>query len=172
MHEPQATKARRRRRRTNAFRAAVEATPPPTSKAYRPGLQALSAAHRRQISSDDSRRLTGSIDLDAALVATQPNAPRWDYGIGYRHGRREYAVWVEVHGAQTNKVGDVLKKLHWLKGWLAGPGERLLRLTDGGAPTPAFVWLASGPIRLPPTSRHARQASQAGVFPRKELHIP
>jgi hypothetical protein len=82
---------------------------------YRPGLRALKAAHRRLISRDNSR-LTGSIDLDAALINEQPNAPRWDYGIGYQHGGDEYAVWVEVHGAQTSKVREVLNKTRLAQG--------------------------------------------------------
>lgn len=163
---------RRRQRRSNEFRKAITATPPPTCNAYLPGLQALAANHRHRVSCPNTRSLTGSIDLDAALAAREPNASRWDYGIGYRHGQREHAVWVEIHGAQTNKVGDVLKKLRWLKDWLEGPGEPLLGLTNDRGPLPAFVWIASGQIRLPPTSRHARQAAQAGIFPRKLLRLP
>ena len=146
--------------------------PPPVSSAYNPGLQALKRTHRRLVIYSDSSSLTGSIDLDAALAADQPNAPRWDYGIGFRDGNRERAFWIEVHGAQTNKVRDVIRKLHWLKDWLADAGRPLGRLTEANGHPPAFVWLASASIRLPPTAPQAKLAFQEGIFPRKTLDLP
>lgn len=128
--------------------------------------------HRALVRCPDARRLTGSINLDDALVEEQPNAPRWDYGLGVRVDRREYAVWVEVHPAQTNRVNGMLNKLRWLKTWLQGDGESLGRLTAANGPVPPFVWVASGPIRLPPNSPQAKQASQAGIRPRKRLSLP
>lgn len=128
--------------------------------------------HRALVLCPDPNRLTGSIDLDATLADQEPNATRWDYGIGFRHKRREYAVWVEVHPAQTNRVRGMLNKLRWLQDWLAGDGRPLDRLTDRDGPTRPFVWLASGSIRLPANSPQARQASQAGIRPRKRLSLP
>ena len=164
-----------RRRRTapqSAFRSAVEAASPPVSKAYAPGIQALQRSHRRLVSCPDGDRITGSIDLDSALQAMQPNAPRWDYGIGYRLDHREHAVWIEVHSAQTSKVREVLRKLRWLKDWLASDGVSLQRLTTADGPVPAFVWIASGSNRLPSTTRQAKLAAQEGVYPRKRLQLP
>ena len=89
-----------------------------------------------------------------------PNAPRWDYGIGYRHGNRgERAIWIEVHGAQTNKVKEVVKKLRWLKDWLNDAGQPLVPLTRADGHVPAFVWLASASIKLPRTTPQAKLAS-------------
>ena len=145
--------------------------PPPVSSAYNPGLQALKRGHRSLVSASTTR-LTGSIDLDAALQADQPNAPRWDYGIGYRDGNRERAIWIEVHGAQTNKVKEVINKLRWLKDWLNDAGRPLGHLTRTDKRLPAFVWLASASIKLPPTSPQARLASQEGIIPRRALKLP
>lgn len=142
------------------------------SDAFEPGIQALRRHHRALILSPDPNRLTGSIDLDGRLAEQQPNSPRWDYGLGFRLSRREYAVWVEVHPAQTNRVKGMLNKLRWLRDWLQTDGEPLRRLTRLNGPTCPFVWLASGPIRLPPNSPEARQASQAGIRPRKRLSLP
>ena len=65
------------------FKEAVEAAPRPVNRAYHPGKQALKG-HRKHVVCADSRRLTGSIDLDSAL-AQEPgyaDKPRWDYGLG------------------------------------------------------------------------------------------
>ncbi|MDP1611416.1 MAG: hypothetical protein Q8M11_10175 [Sulfuritalea sp.] len=81
------------------------------------GLQALKNEHRAAIKPKAPRRITGSLDLDAAMAATAPHAHRWDYGIGLElaDGSGEVAVWVEVHPASTSEVARVLKKLEWLK---------------------------------------------------------
>lgn len=164
--------SRRRRKPPTTFRRAVESVPPPVSSAYNPGLQALDRGHRSLVIGADTSRLTGSIDLDAALKADQPNAPRWDYGIGYRDGNRERAIWIEVHGAQTNKVKEVVKKLRWLKDWLNDAGQPLAHLTLSDRHLPAFVWLASASIKLPSTTPQAKLASQEGIFPRRILNLP
>ena len=68
------------------FKEAVEDAPPPVNGAYREGKQALEHRHRGHVTCTDPRRLTGSIFLDLAL-AQEPNhanAPRWDYGLGYK----------------------------------------------------------------------------------------
>lgn len=152
------------------FQRAVEACPPPVSAAFEPGIQALRRGHRALILCPDASRLTGSIDLDRAL-AEQPNSPRWDYGLGFRYERQENAVWVEVHVAQTNKVRGMLNKLRWLKDWLQGEGKPFRGMTESNDVTPPFVWLASGPIRIPANSPQARLASQAGIRPRKRLFL-
>ena len=145
---------------------------PSVARGYRSGVQALQNTHRRLVRCADARRLTGSINLDDALRATMPNDPRWDYGIGYREGNRERALWIEVHGAYTSKVGEVIKKLRWLKDWLAGDGESLNRLTGPSSEPPSYVWLASGRISLPPHTRQFKEAAKWGILPRKTLDLP
>lgn len=100
-----------------------------------------------------------------------PDDSRWDYGIGYRNGNRELALWIEVHSAQTSEVRAVLNKLRWLKDWLAGEGEPFGRLTETKGTLPAFVWLASGAFRLPKTTPQYRLAATAGIVPRKRLNL-
>lgn len=90
-----------------SFRQAVLASPPVIGNAFRPGKQALSS-HSTKVACADERRITGSIDLDTALQQQlkHAQAPRWDYGLGYRqpNGSREFAIWVEVHSAFTGEV--------------------------------------------------------------------
>lgn len=68
------------------FKEAVEAAPSPVNQAYKPGKQALENRHRSKVVCADPQRITGSLDLDRALVKERDYAdkPRWDYGIGYR----------------------------------------------------------------------------------------
>jgi hypothetical protein len=98
---------------------------------YCTGLGALEPTDRQRISCRNTRLLTGSINVDAALRASQPTASRWDYGLGYGSGRRERAIWVEVHPASSHHIDDMLKKLTWLRTWLRDEAPRLRKLDSG-----------------------------------------
>ena len=160
-----------------SFKKAVQAEPPPVNGAYRTGKRALKKKHRRLVTCEDPQRLTGSIDLDSAL-ARQPghvSAARWDYGLGYGPpaGKREQAVWIEVHSATTREVSAVCKKLRWLKDWLNDGAGRLTRMTYRAAPDIRFVWIASNGVDIPPHSPQARRLSQNAIpKPRKQLSLP
>ncbi len=160
-----------------SFKKAVQAEPPPVRDAYCAGKQALKREHRGLVTCKDSRRLTGSIDLDKALER-QPdhaNAARWDYGLGYRPaaGRPEQAVWIEVHSATTKEVDAVLRKLRWLQDWLNDGAGCLKRMTNRAAPNIRFVWIASGRVNIPKHTRQARRLSQNAIGrPRKLLSLP
>ena len=158
------------------FKKAVEAAPHPVNRAYRPGKQALESRHRGQVTCADSRRLKGSIFLDAAL-AQEPgyaDKPRWDYGLGYKPmNGRECAVWIEVHSATTKEVSAVLRKLQWLRDWLNSEAEQLKKMTLFTKDDFRFVWIASSGIKIPRNSRQARQLSQSGIpSPLKHLSLP
>lgn len=159
-----------------SFEEAVRAAPAPVDCACRSGLQALKRVDRSRITCADPRRLTGSIDLDSALagVVGHSNAPRWDYGIGYRPNRsEERAVWVEVHPASTSNVREVTEKLRWLRTWLRSEAPRLNSLTTSAARAPVFVWIATGGVRIPRNSPQARRLSATGlVGPHRVLHLP
>ncbi len=150
-----------------SFRAAVAATPA-VAAAYRAGLQALPANDRARIACSRPRRLTGSIHLDHALAASHPNAPRWDYGIGYRRGSDEWAVWVEVHPASSTGIGGMLAKLAWLKTWLQGEAPKLHAITKGD-----YYWLSTdGPIAITANSPQAKRLALAGLRgPRRQLSL-
>ena len=161
-----------------SFKKAVQAESPPVRDAYCAGKQALKREHRGLVTCEDSRLLTGSIDLDSALEREPgyANAARWDYGLGYRPaaGRREQAVWIEVHSATTREVTAVLNKLRWLQDWLNAGAGCLKRMTDrGGDRDNRFVWIASAGNNIPPNSRHARRLSRSAIKkPRRRLSLP
>ncbi len=125
------------------------------------GLRAL-GSNSSKIQPADTRKLTGSIDLDAALKETYPEGPRWDYGVGYDLGGREAAYWIEVHPADTSKVREVIHKLEWLKGFLKR-NNVLWNLTRN-ADNP-YRWVASGRVNIPKTSKEFRLLSQNGLSP-------
>jgi hypothetical protein len=140
------------------FREALENT---TSlvNAYRPGLQALKPADSERIECDDTRILSGSADVDAALSHTLPNAPRWDYAVGLRYDQNnDMVIWIEVHPASsTHNLTEVLDKLDWLKEWVTEFAPDLRRLTR------EYVWVATGKVTFPATSPERRRLARAGI---------
>lgn len=160
-----------------SFKAAVEAVGEPFSSAYRSGKQALKGEHREQIECLDTRRLTGSVDLDGVLQddVVHKSANRWDYGIGFRlaSAAKEFAIWVEVHPATTGEVKIVLKKLEWLKNWLQSAGE-LKSLSVKSDQLKVYHWLStSSGTAILKNSPQARQLLEAGLdLPRRKLNIP
>ena len=154
------------------FKKAVKAAPRPVRDAYCGGKQALEKRHRSLVTCEDTRRLTGSIDLDAALTRGRPNDNRWDYGLGYKPANgREQAVWVEVHSATTSEVSTVIRKLRWLKDWLEEV-DQLRKLTHRTGADIRYVWIASGKIAIPPISPQAKRLNQSGMRLRKDLPLP
>ncbi len=155
------------------FKKAVEATPYPVNGAYRRGKQAMENGHRSLVTCAPPGRLTGSIDLDAALRQRRPNDNRWDYGLGYKPANgRERAIWVEVHSAKTSEVTRVLRKLRWLKNWLNEEAHDLRRLTDRAGKNTRYVWIASGKNKIPGNSPEARRLNQSGLPLKKRLALP
>lgn len=136
------------------------------------GLEALKGEHRRLVQAREPRQLTCSLDLDGRLsrMSRHARSSRWDYGIGYKQGRVEHVVWMEVHRAHTGEVPTVLAKLAWLKKWLREECPALEKL-----PNPmGFVWIATeSGVHITPRSRQARQLAAAGISqPARILRLP
>jgi hypothetical protein len=148
------------------FKTAVEATPP---LAYGVGLQALRAEDRPHIDAEDTRQLTGSVDVDTALQAVDPHGNRWDFGIAYKHSNRreEVIYWVEMHTASDSEVGRVIKKAQWLLAWLKGHGARLATFERD------IVWVSSGATSFTLSAPQKKQMAAAGLRNRgRVLRIP
>ena len=140
-----------------SFRQAVGATPNLGQDVLRPGLQALGADSVR-IHCGDPRKLKGSVDIDAALLAADPNGHRWDYAVGHNESGSDKVYWVEIHPASDHGVTELLAKVAWLNAWLGGDGHRLKGLTK------AYVWISSGRTSFTKTSPAARKLAQKGVI--------
>ena len=147
------------------FVEAVNSTP--SIRAHlKSGLKALRNMDRGRVSCD-GRRLRGSVDIDGALRRFHPNAPRWDYAVGFGKARQQDSVaWLEVHPASSLHIGEVLRKLHWLKLWLTNEASELNRLPL------CFCWIATGTISFGRGSPQARRIAQAGLrFPVKHADL-
>ncbi len=158
------------------FEDAVKAAPAPVCNVYQAGKQALKGEHRELIVCRDSRRFTGSIDLEAALTAGQWQVSMnpWDYGIGFREvDSHEIALWIEVHPASTAEVSAVLKKLAWLKNWLREEAPELQKMAQGHSGGGSYIWLATAAgVHITPNSPQARRLRQAGLdLPRRFLEL-
>jgi hypothetical protein len=151
-----------------SFKEAVEQTPH-LANAWKPGLQALRARDRPHIQPQDSRRLRGSVDIDEALRAADPDANRWDFGIAHQHANRadEFVYWVELHTANDAEVKIVLQKALWLRQWLAGDGHRL-RLFER-----EIIWLSSGATTFTLNAPQRKQMAEVGLMHKgSHLRIP
>ena len=128
-------------------------------KAHQVGLQALRAEDKPHIDAENTRHLTGSVDIDTALRATYPNDNRWDFAITYKHANRtaEVVYWVELHTASDSQVKVVIKKAQWLLGWLKGAGKPLAEFERD------IVWVSSGATSFTLSAPQRKQMAQAGL---------
>lgn len=139
------------------------------------GLQAVKKEYRAAIIPQNARDLTGSLDLDTAMKANEPQANRWDYGIGFKQGDDQMAIWIEPHPADTKEVDVIQKKLDWLKHWLTQNTD-FKRLTDKTADCqlPQYVWLATKGIHINrPGANKLNRLRESGLKgPMKVLNLP
>lgn len=150
----------------------------PYTAAAKDGLRALRGPHRSCIAATPPTRLTGSIDLDAALARdpAHAHAHRWDYGVGFRAaaGQRTCAVWVEVHPANPGAVSDVLRKAAWLRTWLAA-NPTIDALTRSGVEatgTSAMYWVPTGRDTVVKGSTSFRRLATSGIVKRRRIVLP
>lgn len=166
---------RARARTASQFSAALGAAG--LGATCRAGLQALKREHAAAVRPRDSRRLTGSVDFEAAHAASEPSANFWDYGVGLRlTNREEVAVWVEVHPASsTASVDAMIAKKRWLQQKLEDY-ESLGTLTERAraCAMDTYVWIATqGTVSFGPGSTHAQKLASAGItMPKRYVDLP
>ncbi|MGQ9919626.1 MAG: hypothetical protein ACUVS7_19710 [Bryobacteraceae bacterium] len=132
---------------------------PALQGAWQPGFQALSAADRQHVDAQDTRRLAGSVNVDAALARTHPNDPRWDYAVGHRPTNydEEVVYWIEIHPSSSGEIRAVKAKLTWLKKWLQVSAPEL------NAMRKAFIWVSSGRASFSPGSPRRKELALLGL---------
>ena len=128
----------------NAFQKAVQNTPD-IANCYQKGLKGL-GVHSSKIEISETTLCAGSVDIDTCTTAKYPQSNRWDYALCYK----KEVFFVEVHGAKTDEVGTVLKKLQWLKAWLNAETPEINKL-KAKSQTP-FVWIQSNGFHILPNS--------------------
>jgi hypothetical protein len=140
------------------FKEAVEKTPG-LKNAHKLGLQALRAEDRPHVVAEDTRSLTGSVDIDTAFQKLDPNANRWDFAIAYQHANRtaEFIYWLELHTASDSQVKVVIKKALWLRNWLRDTGKLL------GNFEREIVWVSSGATSFTLSAPQVKQMAQVGL---------
>jgi hypothetical protein len=138
---------------------------------YRVGLHALLEGDRNRLSCQDTRKISGSLNLDAAVAHLYPDAARWDYGIGIKKTETtDKAIWVEVHPADANQVRKMIEKGIWLKNWLKNRAPDLMAITHEDS---AYVWVASGGVSFQRNSPQTKRLALEGIaFPQKHYRIP
>jgi len=130
----------------------------------RPGLKAL-GAHRVRVEVARPRRAAHSVALDKALEADLRNAHRWDYGIDLTATGGAHVAWVEVHTATSSEVETVLRKLAWLKQWLAEEHDACAKVGR------SFHWVATDAGVHIDSARRRRLAAAGLRMPQSRLRL-
>jgi len=140
------------------------------------GKQAIEHKYRNCVELSHGIQFTHSIDVDAHFQATEPNANRWDYGVGLRQGATHFAIWIEPHGAtSSSEVDKVVAKVSWLKTKLRlDPWTQLSGLTEATKQrgVQQFWWLVPGTVSFRPGSKEDKKLAQSGMkMPTKKIVI-
>ena len=124
---------------------------------YRSGLGALKGQDRAKVQAQDSRKISGSVDIDSSLKVSCPQDPRWDYCIAYDNGKVEVAYYVEIHPGETKEVSAVIAKLDFLEKVMAKDASELWRMER------LVCWVASGRVNVPMNDRRRKKLAQRGI---------
>ena len=132
------------------------------------GLGALPQSHRQMVSVNKTTNITGSVNIDEILQPKYPNAPRWDYGIGFRYrsspvSSNDQVCWVEIHPAASRKnIKEILAKKNFHCTWLKENAPELALLKG------EFVWIAIGSVGIP--NHHRRELAANNVKLKGQNH--
>lgn len=151
---------KRVKQKTNPFKEAIMATPDVTG-CWKSGLAALGDDSKKVIIPKDVR-VDGSLDIDGSTVHLYPSDSRWDYAVCCA-GKVYY---IEVHSAITSEVWTVIKKLRWLKSWLASNAPEIVKLTDYSISP--FYWVQSSNCQIPHHMPQYKMAVDNKLRPMKE----
>jgi len=162
-------------RKTSGFQSAVVAA----GLSPHVGKEAVEGSYRAQVQVIKGAVFSGSVDVDTHFKATEPQSPRWDYGIGIQLvNGQELVCWVEPHPASsTGQVSKMLEKLAWLKSKLnTPPFKKLKDMTHApGHTATRYCWLrtVSGECRVWAGSKESRLMALHGLrMPAQHLTLP
>ena len=118
-------------------------------------LDALDRSHRSYIDGSIHGAFVDSLNLDAALLASHPQANRWDYLLGL--DEPAVMIGLEPHSAKDDEVQTVLKKRQAAIQHLA---PHLLR---ADRKVKEWFWVASGTVKFAPSGKALFRLNQGGV---------
>lgn len=145
-----------------AFRDTVEANQQ-IGSCYQQGKQALTGNHRNKVQPQNPRNLNGSVDIETCLGEPEQGEARWDYMIGYEKA----AYFIEVHPADSRHVGEMIKKVQWLKQWLK-QNQDIKALLAENSP---FRWVSTNGVNI--QGNYKFKLSQNGLsMPQKQTTLP
>ena len=139
------------------FKEAVEATPD-VATGYREGIEAF-GEYKSKIKVPTPSKIDGSLDIDTTTVKLYPDDNRWDYAISYDNE----VFYIEVHSAITSEVSKMIKKLKWLKTWLATKAPEINNLTT--KKKYPFYWVQSSKCDIPKHMPQYRIVVQNKILP-------
>ncbi|MBM3493606.1 MAG: hypothetical protein FJX72_04680 [Armatimonadetes bacterium] len=140
------------------------------------GKDAIKGEHRNAIAT--GRGVTGltSVNLEEAYSAGSPNAPHWDYAVGWQSGGMARCWFIEAHPANTRHVGAMLDKRKATRARLDSDAPAALALAEAtrtALRSPVWRWLATGAhVDIHPNMPAARLLATAGiVMPARRLSL-
>ena len=143
------------------LKAAVEQTEDVKGH-FKSGLGAIKGNEKQKFVVPDTRKITGSLDIDTSTKEKYPQENRWDYAVEY-DGE---TFFIEVHPGLTNEIPVVIAKLTWLKQWLKeqAPSIAALKPKD----KQPFHWVYTNKFAILPSSKYAKQLAQINLMPVKQ----
>jgi hypothetical protein len=140
------------------FKNAVNETPD-LKDSWCAGFQAFLRADKDHVAAEDTRRVAGSVHVDAALKERFPEDNRWDYAVGHQptNVKGEVVYWIEIHSANSGEVKVVLAKLEWLQRWLNDSAPKLKAMPR------AFIWVSSGKTSFAQPAHQLRRLASLGL---------
>lgn len=138
-----------------AFKDTVEANQQ-IGSCYQQGKQALKGNHRNKVQPQNTRSLSGSVDIETCLGDPDEREARWDYMVGYD----EAAYFIEVHPADSKHVNEMVKKVEWLEHWLNQNQDiKALRANEN-----PYRWISTNGVKL--------QGKYKFILPKYGLTMP
>lgn len=129
---------------------------------FKTGLGAIKGNEKQKFVVPDTRRITGSLDIDTSTATKYPQANRWDYAIEYD----KETFFIEVHPGSTNEIPTVIAKLAWLKQWLKEKAPEIDALKPKDKQP--YHWVYTNKFAILPNSKYARQLAQMNMMPVKQ----
>ena len=143
------------------LKAAVDTTDDVKGQ-FKTGLGAIKGNEKQKFVVPDTRKITGSLNIDTSTEEKYPLENRWDYAVEY-DGE---TFFIEVHPGSTSEISIVLAKLDWLKMWLKekAPAINALKPKD----KQPFHWVYTNKFAILPNSKYAKRLAQVNMMPVKQ----
>lgn len=146
-----------KQQRKLTFKEAVEMTQDVAS-GYQEGINAF-GKYADKIIVPDPDKIDGSLDIDETTLELYPDDNRWDYALCYD----SEVFYIEVHSAITSEVSRMVKKLQWLKIWLATKAPEINKLTT--KTKQPFYWVQSSKCDIPKHMPQYKTVVQNKILP-------